>query len=91
MNTNPAKPGYATSELYLTLFSIILTALVGYGLISTETANFILNNIDPVIKAITMIYTGSVMLVTIFGLARQYILSRTAIKTKLLQTPQPTA
>lgn len=88
MNTNPARAGYKTSELWLTVLSILLTALVGYGLISTETANFILNNVDPVIKAVTMIYTGSVMLATIFGLARQYIISRTTIKTTLLTSPK---
>lgn len=76
-NTNPYKPGYQTSELWLSVLSMALTVLAGYGVIKSTDVN-------PIINAVAAIYTGGVAMLTFYAIVRSYGQGRVAIKTQML-------
>ncbi len=74
------KPGYKTSEFYLSLFSILLTFLAVKGVIS-------ISQVNPILNDLSAIYGGAVGMLTILGIVSQYIKGRVTIKTAPKKLP----
>lgn len=76
-----SNPGIKTTELWVTVLSMILTFLSIRGVIQAS-------DINPILNAFMQVYGGVVGLLTLYAIAAKYVSSRTAIKTKQI-TAQP--
>jgi hypothetical protein len=80
-NTNPLAAGVTTSEFKMGAAGIILTSLLTFAAMEGYVK---LSDVNPIIDAVGQIYAGASGLLFIFAIVREYIKSRTAIKTTII-------
>ena len=70
---NPTRPGYQTTEFWLTLMTALLSCLVATGVIEPENRQVLQENLDSIIVKSAAILGNAVVIY-------QYIASRVALK-----------